>query len=248
MTSHGAHMSGHAPLYFEVAAVVVTFLLLGRYLEARAKAKAGGALRALLSLGAKEATVLRHGVEVKIPAAELAVGEVFVVRPGEKIATDGIVTDGSSAVDASLLTGESLPVEVAPHDAVTGATINTTGRLLVRATRVVSETALAQMGRLVSEAQAGKAPIARLADRISAVFVPVVLAIALLTFALWLMFDGGLQSAFTAAVAVLLIASARAPWAWPPRWVCSRARAAPRNWASSSRAPRCWRTPGALTR
>ncbi|MCQ9163782.1 cation-translocating P-type ATPase [Arthrobacter sp. STN4] len=207
LTAHGMPMNGaHAPLYFEVSAVVVTFLLLGRYLEAKAKAKAGDALKALLSLGAKEATVLRDGVEVNIPAAELAVDEVFVVRPGEKIATDGVVTDGVSSIDTSLITGESLPVDVAVDDAVTGATINTSGRLLVRATRVGSETTLAQMGRLVSAAQAGKAPIARLADRISAVFVPVVLAVAVATFALWLAFSGDLQAAFTAAVAVLIIA------------------------------------------
>ncbi|WP_230085381.1 heavy metal translocating P-type ATPase [Arthrobacter sp. AQ5-05] len=206
LTAHGSHMDGHAPLYFEVSAVVVTFLLLGRYLEAKAKAKAGDALKALLSLGAKEATVLRDGVEVKIPAADLDVDEIFVVRPGEKIATDGIVTDGTSAVDTSLLTGESLPVDVTAGDPVTGATINTSGRLLVRATRVGAETTLAQMGRLVSAAQAGKAPIARLADRISAVFVPIVLVIAVLTFALWLIFSGDIQAAFTAAVAVLIIA------------------------------------------
>lgn len=206
LTAHGAHMSGHAALYFEVSSVVVTFLLLGRYLEAKAKAKAGDALKALLRLGAKEATVLRSGVEVKIPAAELAVGEIFVVRPGEKIATDGIITHGASSIDTSLITGESMPVDVARGDGVTGATINTSGRLLVKATRVGSETTLAQMGRLVSAAQAGKAPIARLADRISAVFVPIVLAIAILTFALWLIFSGDVQAAFTAAVAVLIIA------------------------------------------
>ncbi|WP_449374284.1 heavy metal translocating P-type ATPase [Arthrobacter psychrolactophilus] len=206
MTAHGMAMDGHAPLYFEVSAVVVTFLLLGRYLEARAKSKAGDALKALLSLGAKEATVLRNGVEVKIPAADLAVAEIFVVRPGEKIATDGVITDGNSAIDTSLITGESLPVDVTVGDAVTGATINTSGRLLVRATRVGSETTLAQMGKLVSAAQASKAPIARLADRISAVFVPIVLVIAVLTFALWLIFSGDLQAAFTAAVAVLIIA------------------------------------------
>ncbi|MGP9503447.1 heavy metal translocating P-type ATPase [Specibacter sp. AOP5-B1-6] len=206
MTEHGNTMAGHAPLYFEVSAVVVTFLLLGRYLEARAKAKAGDALKALLSLGAKEATVLRGGVEVKIPAAELAVDEIFVVRPGEKIATDGIITDGTSAIDTSLITGESLPVNVTVNDTVTGATINTSGRLLVKATRVGSETTLAQMGRLVSAAQAAKAPIARLADRISAVFVPIVLVIAVVTFTLWLLLSGDIQAAFTAAVAVLIIA------------------------------------------
>jgi Cu+-exporting ATPase len=212
MTARGSAMEGHAPLYFEVSAVVITFLLLGRYLEARAKSKAGDALKALLNLGAKEATVLRNGVEVKIPAAELAVDEVFVVRPGEKIATDGVVTDGTSAIDTSLITGESLPVDVTVNDTVTGATINTSGRLLVRATRVGAETTLAQMGRLVSAAQAGKAPIARLADRISSVFVPIVLVIAVVTFALWLLLSGPviepaeIQSAFTAAVAVLIIA------------------------------------------
>ncbi|MGP4030587.1 heavy metal translocating P-type ATPase [Pseudarthrobacter sp. 1C304] len=199
-------------LYFEVAAVVTTFLLLGRYLEARAKQKAGDALKALLSLGAKDATVLRDGREEQLPADQLAVGDVIVVRPGEKIATDGVVIDGSSAVDASLVTGESVPVEVGPDSLVTGATINTSGRLLVRATRVGAETTLAQMGRLVSQAQTGKAPIARLADRISAVFVPVVLAIAVLTFAGWLLVaapaisDTELRAAFTAAVAVLVIA------------------------------------------
>ncbi|WP_163165078.1 heavy metal translocating P-type ATPase [Arthrobacter sp. Alg241-R88] len=197
-------------LYFEVAAVVTTFLLLGRYLEANAKQKAGDALHALLSLGAKDATVLRDGTEHRVPADRLQVGDVLIVRPGEKIATDGVVIEGTSAVDASLVTGESVPVEVGPDSRVTGATINTSGRLLVRATRVGSETTLAQMARLVSQAQTGKAPIARLADRISAVFVPVVLAIAALTFVLWLLFagaeGGGLRSAFIAAVAVLVIA------------------------------------------
>ncbi|MGX1163253.1 Cu+-exporting ATPase [Arthrobacter sp. SLBN-100] len=199
-------------LYFEVAAVVTTFLLLGRHLEANAKQKAGDALHALLSLGAKDATILDDGRERRVPAELLQAGDVLVVRPGEKIATDGIVSDGTSAVDASLVTGESVPVEVGPGSRVTGATINTSGRLLVKATRVGSETTLAQMARLVSQAQTGKAPIARLADRISAVFVPVVLAVAALTFVLWLLFagpeasGGGLRAAFTAAVAVLVIA------------------------------------------
>ncbi|MGZ4661063.1 MAG: heavy metal translocating P-type ATPase, partial [Arthrobacter sp.] len=199
-------------LYFEVASVVTTFLLLGRYLEANAKQKAGDALRALLNLGAKDATVLVNGIEHRIPADQLAVGDVMVVRPGEKIATDGVVIDGSSAVDASLVTGESVPVEVGPDSPVIGATINASGRLLVRATRIGSETTLAQMGRLVSQAQTGKAPIARLADRISAVFVPVVLAVAAATFAAWLLLagpsvtDAELRAAFTAAVAVLVIA------------------------------------------
>lgn len=205
-------MNGSGGLYFEVAAVVTTFLLLGRFLEANAKAKAGDALKALLNLGAKDATVLVNEAEVKIPADQLAIGDVIVVRPGEKIATDGVVVDGSSAVDASLVTGEAVPVEVGPGSPVTGATINTSGRLLVRATRVGSETTLAQMGRLVAQAQTGKAPIARLADRISAVFVPIVLAIAVLTFAAWLLLAGPditdpeLRAAFTAAVAVLVIA------------------------------------------
>ncbi|MDP9693968.1 UNVERIFIED_ORG: Cu+-exporting ATPase [Arthrobacter globiformis] len=204
--------AGSGGLYFEVASVVTTFLLLGRFLEANAKAKAGDALRALLDLGARDATILKDGAEVKIPASRLAVGDLIVVRPGEKIATDGVVVDGASAVDASLVTGEPVPVDVGPGSHVTGATINTSGRVLVRATRVGAETTLAQMGRLVSQAQTGKAPIARLADRISAVFVPVVLAIAVLAFAGWLLAAGPditgpeLRSAFTAAVAVLVIA------------------------------------------
>ena len=213
MTEHPG-MEGMEPggLYFEVAAVVTTFLLLGRYLEANAKQKAGDALKALLNLGAKDATVMRSGNETRIPAGDLQVGDVIVVRPGEKIATDGVVIEGNSAVDASLVTGESVPVEVGPDSKVTGATINTSGRLMVRATRVGSETTLAQMARLVSQAQTGKAPIARLADRVSAVFVPVVLVIAVLTFAAWLLMAGPdvseaeLRAAFTAAVAVLVIA------------------------------------------
>ncbi|MBV1777504.1 heavy metal translocating P-type ATPase [Paeniglutamicibacter sp. ABSL32-1] len=206
LTAHvGMAMSEHA-LYFETAGVVATFLLLGRYLEARAKSKAGDALKTLLDLGAKEAVVLRDGLEVKIPAAELVPGDEFVVRPGEKVATDGFVASGHSAVDTALVTGESLPVEVGPGDTVIGATINTSGRLLVRATRVGKDTTLAQMGRLVSQAQTGKAPIARLADRISAVFVPIVLGIAVLTFVLWLVITGDMNAAFAASVAVLVIA------------------------------------------
>ncbi len=214
LTAHPgmAGMGSEAGLYFEVASVVTTFLLLGRYLEANAKRKAGDALRTLLDLGAKDATILRDGREQKVPADRLQVGNVIVVRPGEKIATDGVVIEGSSAVDASLVTGESVPVEVGPDSPVTGATINTSGRLLVRATRVGAETTLAQMGRLVAEAQTGKAPIARLADRISAVFVPIVLGIAVLTFTAWLLAaapditGAELRAAFTAAVAVLVIA------------------------------------------
>ncbi|HET8879392.1 MAG TPA: heavy metal translocating P-type ATPase [Arthrobacter sp.] len=207
-------MSGMGPegLYFEVASVVTTFLLLGRYLEANAKKKAGDALRSLLDLGAKDASVLLDGLEFKVPAGRLKAGDIVVVRPGEKIPADGVVTEGNSAVDASLVTGESVPVEVGPDSPVTGATINTSGRLLVRATRVGADTTLAQMGRLVSQAQSGKAPIARLADRISAVFVPVVLVIAAVTFGGWLLAagpvisDADLRAAFTAAVAVLVIA------------------------------------------
>ncbi|MCU1434797.1 MAG: carbonate dehydratase, partial [Pseudarthrobacter sp.] len=213
MTEHpGMEGMDTGGLYFEVAAVVTTFLLLGRFLEANAKQKAGDALKALLNLGAKDATILRDGLEHNVPADQLHVGDVIVVRPGEKIPADGVVIDGSSAVDASLLTGESVPVEVGPDSKVTGATINTSGRLLVRATRVGSETTLAQMARLVAQAQTGKAPIARLADRISAVFVPIVLAIAVLTFGLWLLAGGPgigpaeLRAAFTAAVTVLVIA------------------------------------------
>jgi Cu+-exporting ATPase len=208
LTEHpGMDMSGSGgELYFETAAVVTTFLLLGRWLEARAKSRAGDALRALLDRGAKRATVLRDGAEAIVPAEELVPGDLFVVRPGETIATDGTVRDGSSAVDTSLITGESVPVEVGPGDTVTGATVNTSGRLVVEATRVGSETTLAAMARLVSEAQTGKAPIARLADRISGVFVPVVLVIAALTFVGWLAFGGSLADAFTASVAVLVIA------------------------------------------
>lgn len=200
------HGMENGALYFEVAAVVATFLLLGRVLEARAKARAGSALKALLDLGAKDAALLKDGVEYRIPAEELVPGDLFVARPGEKIATDGVVREGSSAVDASLLTGESVPVEVGPGDRVTGATVNASGRLVVEATRVGSDTTLAAMGRLVSEAQTSKAPIARLADRISGVFVPVVLSIAMITFAIWLLAGGGLDAAITAAVSVLVIA------------------------------------------
>ena len=247
MTEHPGmeNMSGGG-LYFEVAAVVTTFLLLGRYLEANAKAKAGNALKALLNLGAKDATILVEGIEQKIPADQLLVDDVIVVRPGEKIATDGVVTDGASAVDASLVTGESVPVEVGPGSLVTGATINTSGRLLVRATRVGSDTTLAQMGRLVSQAQTGKAPIARLADRISSVFVPIVLVIALLTFILWLFFSGDLNAAFTAAVAVLVIACPCALGLATPVGLLT-GTGQELSWASSSRAPRFLRTPATWT-
>ncbi|WP_138418177.1 heavy metal translocating P-type ATPase [Sinomonas gamaensis] len=195
-----------AELYFEVADVVATFLILGRLLEARAKDRAGSALRALLDLGARDAMLLKDGVEYRIPAEQLVPGDVFVVRPGEKIATDGLVRSGTSAVDASLLTGESVPVDLGPGDTVTGATINTSGRLVVEATRAGSETTLAAMGRLVSEAQSSKAPIARLADRISGVFVPIVLGVAALTFVVWMAVGGSTDAAVTAAVSVLVIA------------------------------------------
>ena len=193
-------------LYLEVAAGVTTLILLGRYFEARAKRRSGAALRALLALGAKDVAVLRDGVESRIPVEQLAVGDRFVVRPGEKIATDGVVEDGSSAVDASMLTGESVPVEVGPGDAVTGATVNAGGRLVVQATRVGADTALAQIARLVTAAQSGKAPVQRLADRVAAVFVPVVIALSLATLAFWLADGAGATKAFTAAVAVLIIA------------------------------------------
>ncbi len=205
MLGHRMDMSGHL-LYFETGALVTAFLLLGRYLEARAKARSGEALRALLELGAKDAVVLRDGVETNVPAEQLRPGDRIVVRPGEKIAADGVVVEGRSAVDTSLLTGESLPVEVEVGDAVTGATINTNGRLLVEATRVGADTTLAQMGRTVAQAQTGKAPVARLADRISGVFVPVVLVISLLTLVGWLVLTGDVDSSFVAAVSVLVIA------------------------------------------
>jgi P-type Cu+ transporter len=196
----------NADVYFEVAGVITTLILLGRFLEARARRRSGAAIRALLELGAKEARVLRDGSEVLVAVDQLEVGDVFVVRPGEKIATDGVVVEGDSAVDQSMLTGESMPVEVEPGETVAGATINTYGRLVVRATKVGAETALAQIARLVAEAQAGKAPIQRLVDRISGVFVPVVLVIALGTLAGWLAITGNVGDAFTAAVAVLIIA------------------------------------------
>jgi Cu+-exporting ATPase len=197
---------GSDAVYLEAAAGVTTFLLAGRYLEAKAKRRAGDALRALLELGAKTVTVVRGGTEHQIPAADLHVDDVFVVRPGEKVATDGVVTDGASAIDASLLTGEPVPVEVRPGDPVTGATVNAGGRLLVRATRVGADTQLAQMARLVEEAQNGKAAVQRLADRISGVFVPVVIALAIGTLGFWLGTGHGATGAFTAAVAVLIIA------------------------------------------
>ena len=204
--------AGHAEIYFEGACMIVVFLLTGRYLEARARYRAGDALRSLLRMGAKEATHVRidpetgERTESVVPASSLQVGDLFAVRPGEKVATDGIIVEGSSALDTSLLTGESVPVDAAPGDAVTGATVNTWGSLLVRATRVGSDTTLAQIGRMVAEAQAGKAPVQRLADQISGVFVPIVILVSLLTLVGWLLAGGSVQAAFTAAVAVLVVA------------------------------------------
>jgi Cu+-exporting ATPase len=193
-------------IYFEVATAVTLFLLAGRYLEARAKIRSGSALRALLELGAKDVAVLRDGTEQRIDIAQLHVGDIFVARPGEKVATDGIVVAGHSAVDLALLTGEPVPVEVGPGDAVVGASVNTSGRLQVRASAVGADTQLAHIGRLVEQAQTGKAAVQRLADRVSAVFVPVVFAIALATLIGWLLVDGDWRAAVTAAVAVLIVA------------------------------------------
>jgi len=197
---------GSAATYFEVAAGVTTFLLAGRYFEARSKRRAGSALRALLSLGAKDVAILREGEEVRVPIAELPVGAEFVVRPGEKIATDGVIERGRSEVDTSMVTGESVPAEVVEGDSVVGGTVNAGGRLVVRATKVGAGTQLAQMAKLVEQAQNGKADVQRLADRVSGVFVPVVLVLAALTLGAWLAFGGGVEPAFTAAVAVLIIA------------------------------------------
>ncbi|MEU5916263.1 heavy metal translocating P-type ATPase [Streptomyces sp. NPDC047141] len=204
LTADRAHAS--SSIYLEVAAGVVTFLLLGRFLEARAKRKAGAALRSLMELGAKDVAVLRDGRETRIPVTDLRAGDLFVVRPGEKIATDGTVTEGASAVDASLLTGESLPLDVTPGSAVTGGCVNVSGRLVVEASRVGADTRLARIAQLVEDAQNGKAEVQRLADRISAVFVPVVLLIALGTLVSWLLATDDVTAAFTAAVAVLIIA------------------------------------------
>ena len=207
---HSAH-SGHAELYFEAAAMIVVFLLAGRWAEARTRYRAGDALRKLLDLGAKEATLVTwtaagQRLETTVPARSLKVDDYFLVRPGEKVATDGIVTEGASAIDTSLLTGESLPQDVTIHDDVTGGTINTWGALVVKATRVGEETTLAQIGRMVSDAQATKAPVQRLADRVSAVFVPIIIAISLLTLIVWIALGNPLQAAFTAAVSVLVVA------------------------------------------
>jgi Cu+-exporting ATPase len=204
LTIGGADAAG--TIYLETAAGVTTFILAGRFFEARSKRRAGAAVRALLELGAKEVTVLRGGVEQRIPVAQLVVGDRFLVRPGEKVATDGVVEDGTSAVDRSMLTGESMPVEVGRGDPVVGASVNAGGRLIVRATRVGADTQLAQMATLVEQAQSGKAAVQRLADRISGVFVPIVIALAAATLAWWMVGGAGWTAAFTAAVAVLIIA------------------------------------------
>ena len=208
--SFGSTGSGSTEIYLEVAAAVTVFILAGRYFEARAKTRSGAALTALVNLGAKDVAVLRGAagaaLEQRIPIAELVVGDLFVVRPGEKVATDGVVVDGASAIDTSLLTGETVPVEVGQGDTVVGATVNAGGRLTVRATRVGADTELARIGRLVEQAQTGKAPVQRLADRVSAVFVPIGFIIALGTLATWLVLGAGAEQAFTAAVATLIIA------------------------------------------
>ena len=206
LLSGAGHGHGHGHVYFEVAAAVTVFLLAGRYAEAKAKRAAGSALQALLSLGAKDATVLRDGTEVRVAVDELSVGDLIVVRPGERVATDGVVVDGASALDTSAMTGESVPVDVGPGDRVLGGAVNTYGRIVVRARQVGADTQLARMARMVADAQSGKASIQRLADRISAVFVPAVLVIAAVTLAAWLLTGHSAAAAFTAAVAVLIIA------------------------------------------
>jgi Cu+-exporting ATPase len=206
MAGHSMTSSSSSHVYFEVGATVATFILLGRYLEMRAKNSAGDALRSLMALGAKYANVLRDGVEVSIPASVIREGDLVVVRPGEKIAADGVVEEGSSSIDMSTITGESVPVDVHMGDSVTSATVNQQGRLVVRATRVGAETTFARMAKLVREAQATKAPVQRFADKVSSVFVPVVFVISACTLAAWLFFDGDASQAFTASVAVLIIA------------------------------------------
>ncbi len=209
MTLFGAPHEGSSDIYLEVAAMVTVFILAGRYAEARAKKSSSAALRALLELGAKDACRLVGGLggtEQRVPVAQLAVGDLVVVRPGEKIPSDGLVVDGASAIDASMLTGESIPVEVAPDSRVVGATLNVGGRLVVEITRVGADTELARMGRLMEEAQTGKAQVQRLADRVSSIFVPIVIGLSVLTFIAWLVFGGSLEVAFTAAVATLIIA------------------------------------------
>ena len=238
--------TGQDEIYLEVASAVTMFILAGRYFEANAKRRSGAALRALLDLGAKDVAVLRDGNEVRIPIEDLRVGELFVVRPGEKVATDGIVEEGCSAIDASLLTGEPVPVEVVPGGSVTGATVNTSGRLVVRATRVGADTALAQIAKLVTDAQNGKATVQRLADRVAGVFVPVVIAIAIGTFGFWLGSGFPSNVAFTAAVAVLIIACPCAlGLATPTALLVGTGRGA--QLASSSRDRRSWSRRGGST-
>jgi Cu+-exporting ATPase len=207
MTDHSSMESGsHDEIYLEVATTLVTFLLAGRYFEVRSRRRAGAALRSLLSIGSQEATLWRDGVETLIPIGALGVGEIFMVRPGETIATDGVVVEGQSAVDRSMVTGESIPIEISVGDTVTGGTLNSNGRLLVCATRIGRDTVLSQMARLVEKAQDGKAPIQRLADRVSAVFVPIVMSLSLATLVGWLVISGDAQKSFQAAVSVLVIA------------------------------------------
>ena len=207
MTDHSSMESrSHDEIYLEVATTLVTFLLAGRYFEVRSRRRAGAALRSLLTIGSQEATLWRDGVETLIPIGALGVGEIFMVRPGETIATDGVVVEGQSAVDRSMVTGESIPIEISVGDTVTGGTLNSNGRLLVRATRIGRDTVLSQMARLVEKAQDGKAPIQRLADRVSAVFVPIVMSLSLVTLVGWLVISGDAQKSFQAAVSVLVIA------------------------------------------
>ena len=236
-------------IYLEVASTVVAFILAGRYFEARAKHRAGDAIRALLDLGAKDVAVLdADGAERRVPVDQLRVGDRFVVRPGEKVATDGEVIDGASAIDRSLVTGESLPVEVGPGDQVVGATVNTNGRLVVRATRVGGDTQLAQMARLVEDAQSGKAPVQRLADRVSAVFVPIVIGLAIATLAGVVGAHRRRPSARSALRSRCSSSPAPARWAWPPRRRCSWARVVAPSSGCSSRAPRSSRAPDVSTR
>ena len=207
MTDHSSMgAEPHDEIYLEVATTLVAFLLAGRYFEIRSRRRAGAALRSLLNIGSKEATLWREGVETLIPIGALGVGEIFMVRPGETIATDGVVVEGQSAVDRSMVTGESIPIEISVGDAVTGGTLNSNGRLLVRATRIGRDTVLSQMARLVEKAQDGKAPIQRLADRVSSVFVPIVMSLSLATLVGWLVISGDAQKSFQAAVSVLVIA------------------------------------------
>lgn len=242
----GRPEEGAHEIYLEVAAAVTVFILLGRYLEARAKRSSREALDALLTLAAKDAAVLRDGVEVRVPVSALQPNDRFVVRPGETIATDGVVVEGTSSVDASLLTGESVPVDVELDSRVVGGTLNVGGRIVVEASRVGADTELARMARLVEEAQTGKAEVQRLADRVSGVFVPIVFVLSLLTLVGWLLLDGSVEIAFTAAVATLIIACPCAlGLATPPR--CSSARGAALSWASSSAVRRCSRAPAAST-